>query len=295
MGTTVAAAESTRARRRQAGLLEYPAALLPEHAQPPALRLIDEFALEREGRGVDLPHSARRLVAFLAVCGHPVTRVHVAGSLWPDVTEERAAGNLRSTLWRLRQAGADVVACSSLTVALATGVSVDLHTLLHDARACIDGGGDVGNLDVRLAGDLLPDWYDEWLVIERERLRQLRLHALEALCCQFVASGATGRAIDVGLSAVAVEPLRESAHRVLVAAHLAEGNAAEALRQYDSFADLVRSELGIGPSPAMEDLVRPLRPGTDGPRAGTAPDDDLARSRALEGGDAAVTALRTSR
>ena len=55
------------------------------------------------------------------------------------------------------------------------------------------------------------------------------------------------------------EPLRESAHRALIRVHLAEGNAGEALRQYDLYAGMLWRQLGLGPSPLIEELVRPLR------------------------------------
>ena len=223
----------------------------------PELHLMGEFALEQFGRPVSMPQSARRLLAFLAVHDHPLTRSYVSGCLWPDVTQERAAGNLRSTLWRLRQAEVDAVVSNALTVSLSPRLTVDLHDLLVSARACLSHV-DVPDLSDRLVEDLLPDWYDDWLIVMRERLRQLRLHAFESLCEQFIERGLAGRAIDAGLSAIEIEPLRESAHRVLVKAHLAEGNAHEALRQYAAFVALLDRELGIRPSPAFQALVEPL-------------------------------------
>jgi DNA-binding SARP family transcriptional activator len=56
-----------------------------------------------------------------------------------------------------------------------------------------------------------PDWYDDWLQMERERFRQLRLHALETLAERFVALGRHAQAIDAALAAVQVDPLRETA------------------------------------------------------------------------------------
>ena len=76
----------------------------------------------------------------------------------------------------------------------------------------------------QLEGDLLPDWYDDWLEIERERLRQLRVHALEHLGEHALRRGRFGAAIDRALAAIAADPLRESAHRLLIRAYIAEGN-----------------------------------------------------------------------
>lgn len=225
---------------------------------PPRLRLMDGFALEMHGREIALTQSVQRLLVYLAVHDHPLTRSYVAGGLWPEVTQERAAGNLRSTLWRLRQSGADVVTSTAWRVSFRPGISVDLHNLEGDTRRCL-AGQDVPGLETRLGGDLLPEWTDEWLIVIRERLRQLRLHALEALGEQFLRIGAPGRAIDVSLTSTEIEPLRESGHRLLIKAYLAEGNVGEAVREYDAFARMLRRELGIHPSPAFENLLQLLR------------------------------------
>ena len=91
----------------------------------------------------------------------------------------------------------------------------------------LSGGGPPLGLDLLCrAGELLPHWYDDWVVIERERFRQLRLHALDALCESLAAAGRYAAAVEAGRASVAAEPLRESAHRLLIQAHLAEGNRA---------------------------------------------------------------------
>jgi DNA-binding SARP family transcriptional activator len=109
-----------------------------------------------------------------------------------------------------------------------------------------------------LAGSLLPDWYDDWVLLERERYRQLGLHALEMLSEHLTAARRFGPALEAALAAVAGEPFRESAHRVLIKAHLAEGNASEAIRQYDFYRKLVNDHLGLDPSPAMDALLEGL-------------------------------------
>src|SRR5215207_2972089 len=113
--------------------------------------------------------------------------------------------------------------------------------------------GDVAALTV--SGDLLPDWYDEWIAVDRERLRQLRVHALEALCERWTAERRFGEALEAGLAAVQVEPLRESAHRALIGMHLAEGNVVEAVRQYETCKRLMARELGVRPSRLMVGLL----------------------------------------
>ena len=107
-----------------------------------------------------------------------------------------------------------------------------------------------------LAHDLLPACYDDWILVECERFHQLRLHALEALCERLTAAERYGEAIDAGLAAVCGEPLRESAHRALIKAHLAEGNYAEAGRQYELCRRILRDELGIVPSEGLRKLMQ---------------------------------------
>ena len=94
------------------------------------------------------------------------------------------------------------------------------------------------------AGELLPDWYDDWTVFNAS-VSAMRLHALERMCDELRRQGRLDKALEVGLAAVASEPLRESAHRAVMRVHLAEGNAAEAFRQYDLFRGLLRSRLGV--------------------------------------------------
>ena len=84
--------------------------------------------------------------------------------------------------------------------------------------------------------------------IERERIRQRILHALEALSERLAAVGRFADAIEAALLATSAEPLRESAQRALIRAHIAEGNLTEARRSYHAYHDLVYRELGAAPS-----------------------------------------------
>ena len=223
------------------------------------LGLLEGFALTCDGQRVSLPLSAQRVLAFLALHGRPLLRAFVAGSLWTDTTERRAGANLRSALWRLNLPGHRPVEATVTHVQLRADVRVDLRRTEALARGIVDQQVRCDHLDfaeVSLAGDLLPDWYDDWVLIERERFHQLRLHALEVLCHQLTSAGRYGQAIDAGLSAIAGEPLRESAHRALICAYLAEGNPSEALRQYHAYHRLLHNQLGVLPSQQMEALIR---------------------------------------
>jgi DNA-binding SARP family transcriptional activator len=228
----------------------------------PALEiaLLKGFDLRRGDERVSLPLSAQRVLAFVALHDQPLQRVFVAGSLWMDSPEERANASLRTALWRLQQPGCSVVDVTSTHVALCDEVAVDLRCSIGRARRILAGGEcDRDELiEFCAAGELLPDWYDDWVTIERERFRQLRLHALEALCRAWTSRGLYADATVAGIAAVAAEPLRESAHRVLIETFLAERNLSDAIRQYRLFRDLLAGQLGLQPSDLMEELVAGL-------------------------------------
>jgi DNA-binding SARP family transcriptional activator len=232
---------------------------------PLRLSLLHGFELRRGEQIVSLPPSAQRLLAFVALHEHPVRRIYVAGQLWTNASQEHANASLRTTLWRLRRPACTVVEGGEGEIGLGTHVEVDVHDVALRAQRVLEHRVEQGDL-LRLsrAGDLLPDWYDDWLVVERERLRQLRLQALETLCEDLMAHGHLAAAMEAGLAAVAAEPLRESAHRVVIEVHLRQGNLAEALRQYHLYRHLLHEELQLVPSSAMRSLVESiLSPGDE--------------------------------
>jgi len=222
------------------------------------LRLLDAFEVVCEGAPVRLPSIAQRLVAFVALHERPVERGYVAGMLWLDTPDRRAAGNLRTALWRVQARAPGLLDASGHRLRLEPSVRVDLRVAEQVARQEI--GGTDTECDAGLfTGDVLPDWYDDdWVILERERFRQLRLRALDALCARHLDAGRHGQALEAGLLSLAGEPLRESAHRALIRVHLAEGNAVEALRQYRLCRRLLHEQLGIEPTQELLDLVGAL-------------------------------------
>jgi DNA-binding SARP family transcriptional activator len=203
-------------------------------------------------------------LALLALTGALVRRPLVAGTLWPEKGDARATANLRSSLWRVGQVSPHLLVCYDGVLGLAPSVSVDIEEVLAQARRLLDRHGNCEESDLEagpLLHDLLPDWYEDWLVMDRERIRQVRMHALEALCERLAAQGRFSESIDAGLAAIAAEPLRESAHLALMRAYEAEGNRCEVLRAYDHLRRLLWSELAVGPSPRVEDFMHPVTVG----------------------------------
>ncbi|MEU6152940.1 bacterial transcriptional activator domain-containing protein [Actinosynnema sp. NPDC047251] len=221
------------------------------------VHLLDGFGLDCDQARVHVVPSARKLVALLALREAPVTRSVAAALLWRETTARRAAACLRSTLWRLSEPG--VVSTADDTLFLRPGVEVDFHRArrLVDAATSADRAPEPEAVAL-LRTDLLPGWDYPWLHEEQDWWREARLRALEALSARFRSSGDRLRAHQAALAAVQTDPLRESAHRTLVELHLAEGNPAQAVRQYTAYRLRLRSELGLEPSPEIHRLVRPL-------------------------------------
>jgi hypothetical protein len=136
---------------------------------------------------VGIPRASQRLLALLAFRSGVISRASIAGTLWPDATEARAYSNLRAALARLERTHRKMLQASKLELGLAEGVTVDIHHAQTLARRLLDPAATLEQTDLSpvaimaLSGDLLPGWYDDWVLIEAEDWRQLRLHALEAL------------------------------------------------------------------------------------------------------------------
>ena len=230
------------------------------------LRLSLQGAFQLEGGAVPLvlPGNSQRLLAFLALRGRAVTRAATAGTLWPEASQAHAHASLRSALARLDKSTREAIDVDVLDLRLAEGVAVDIR----DSRALAHRLLIVDTLPAEadmsaeaiaaLSSDLLPDWYDEWALVQAEDWRQLRLHALEALADSLAAAERYGDAITAALAAINAEPLRESAHATLIRVHLAEGNQSEALRAFARYRDLLKAELGLAPTPGLVALVSDL-------------------------------------
>jgi len=226
------------------------------------LRLLGRFELTRGPSPLRVSPASERLLAYLAIRSDPSSRQQAAEALWPDCTDIRAAGNLRSALWRLPGREQDrLVSARSGRIALAPQVAVDLEELSRrltgPGPGTAEETGQHGSIPV-LRQDVLPGWPEEWLVAPREWFRQIRLRALESLCDQHRVAGRLDTAARAGLAAVSCDPLRESAHRQLARVHIDEGNYADALRQYHTYRELARAELGLPPSPRFRELIAPL-------------------------------------
>jgi DNA-binding SARP family transcriptional activator len=211
-------------------------------------------------RRIEVPEGSKRLLVFVALHRRRIERRYAAGALWPQGDDIRAAGNLRSALWRLNGAGVPVLSADKHGLALRSDVLVDVHVISAWAARLIGGSASRDDLGIMPWGvdalDLLPGWYDDWALLERERMRQRLLHALEALSRTLVQMQRCAEAVEAAMIAVSADPLRESAQRALIEAHLAEGNWVEGRRSFEAYCDVLSRELGTEPGLELASMVR---------------------------------------
>jgi DNA-binding SARP family transcriptional activator len=223
----------------------------------PQLSLLGAFTLQIANMPVSLPIQACRVLAYLALdrmIEPDCERELLAERLWLDVPAARSHASLRTALWRIRKADTHLVHVARNRVRLDDLVEVDVYRSRAQAMRLLSDDPWLRPTDTQVASlvsDLLPSWDEDWLTLERERIRQMRVHALEALTHRLHKLGRYPQAIDVAFKVIADEPLRESAHAALIDVYLAEGNVAEAHTHLRKYATLLWNELRLRPSPGL--------------------------------------------
>jgi DNA-binding SARP family transcriptional activator len=243
----------------------------PLKSPDPKLKLIGGFELYLGEEAVTVSESSQRLLVYLAL-GGPRGRRVIASYLWPDKAEERAGANLRSALWRLPTQDAagrcvELVREDHCRLELADCVEVDARSIEQVGWSIIHGGEtdsrSFGNF--LIMGDLLPGWYDDWVLLERERLGQLRLHFLETMAYRFLRKGAITEALDAALRLVAFDPLREGSQRVLLTLYCSEGSLGQAQRQLDAYRALLHETFGCEPKLSIGRILHEMETGVSSP------------------------------
>lgn len=192
----------------------------------------------------------RRLLAYLALRRQPVARGMASAQLWPNVSDEAGRANLRRALWHVPQGWAATVGDE-----LVLDAECDLDAAHRiAARALADEPLALEEITL-LSNDILPGWYEEWVLAEQDAFHMLRVQALETVCRTMVRSGHYALAIQAGSAAMAAEPLRESAAEALIDAHLAQRNRYYAVQCFHLLAQRLDRELGVEPDPALAKRV----------------------------------------
>jgi DNA-binding SARP family transcriptional activator len=233
----------------------------PDECPALHIELLNHFQVTGNGLPLGLGRSGERMVAYLALEDRSLARDHIAGVLWPDTSQSRAAASLRRALSVVRHYAPGLMHGHAHRLALVSGTSVDVRAQRYLIEAITSGGRTAVTADELrlLRGDLLPDWDEPWLVASRQELRQLRMISLEAVAAAHLGASRPASALVVALCVACEEPLRESAHRLVIQAHLAQDNLAEASRHYDRYRSQLWAELQLRPGVGLETLMKPVR------------------------------------
>lgn len=219
------------------------------------LNLLECWQLRLNGQRVGVGPRQQRLIAALALMGGH-SRAVISSVLWPESSEHKAAGNLRASIFQITHELPFLLRDSADPLALDKRVVVDVSRVSRLIEAIMRtddvAATDAVDIEVLRVADLLPGWYEDWVIFEQERLRQRRLDALESIAARCLARGNTIQAIAAARTAVAMEPLRESAQLLLLRSHLASRNVALALSTFREFQGSLERELGVVPPPTPE-------------------------------------------
>ena len=239
------------------------------------LRLLGDFSLHYNDQQVTNLNTTRlrSLLTYLVLHRDvPQQRQHLAFLFWPDATEAQARNNLRQLLHQLRQAfpavehflSADAhllhwhpvtpfhldVAEFEQTLTLA-----DAATRRNDQHALQAALEQADNL---YRGELLPGCYDEWILPERDRLRQRHLQVLEQLLRLFEVQGDNVTAIRYAQRLIGLDPLSEDLYRRLMRLFALKNDRASALHVYHTCVTTLQRELGVDPDPATREAYERL-------------------------------------
>ncbi|MCW2631984.1 MAG: transcriptional regulator, family [Pseudonocardia sp.] len=218
--------------------------------------LLGRFDLIGEHGPASLRIEARRLLAYLAVHPRPHAVRAVCSRLWSDVPDALAFLTMRDAVDEIERVAGGIIVESDAEIALAAHVVVDLTEAIKSIRQLDDVHAYRHELLEPLRCDVLPEWSETWVSVERERFHHLRLNAMEELCRRLTDAGRHADAIEVGVAAVEADPRRERARRALIEAHLAAGHISEAVTVYDSFVEL-QATTGAAPTAELMGLFPP--------------------------------------
>jgi DNA-binding SARP family transcriptional activator len=245
--------------------------------------------------------TVQALLAYLVM--HPgitFRRQVLAGMLWPDHRESEALVNLRQTLRRLRtaiaddDAGSPFLATTRTTLTFApesdhwldvaafdqalSEIDKHAHTRLESCPACarrLEEAIDLYRGDFLQGFSLDSALFEEWMVVERERLHRQALEALGHLAACHEESGEYERALAYARRQVELEPWRESAHRQWMRALALSGQRGAALAQYEACRRILADELGVEPGPETAALYECIRSGGELAVGGARPPHNL--------------------
>ena len=225
---------------------------------------------------------AEALLAYLLLNPQPHPRETLADLLWDDRTQKQALGNLRVLLSNLRKLLPDLLRIERQSVQFNTNFPFVLDTnvvqaalaLLDKAPLTEETAVSLQNALENYRGPLLAVFYlrdarrfEEWLLVARERWQQMALRGLHQLALHQFSFGDLPAAARSANRLVELDPLRERSQQLLLRVLARQGHSNLALQQYQQFADLLQTELGVPPAPETERLYQRIRQARIAPAA----------------------------
>ena len=233
------------------------------------VRLLGQFDVRRDGRPVEIAsRPAQSLLAYLLLnAGAPHRREKLAGLFWPDAAEANARSNLRHALWRLRKAlgsppDPDYFQADDFTVTFDAQAGLWLDTARLDQE--LDKSRSTDDLISTVAlyrGELLPGSYDDWIVLERERLHAVFERRMQVLMDRLVEAQRWVEVLEWGERWIALGRTPEPAYRSLMVAHGALGDVSSVAAVYQRCVEALQRELGVEPSEQTRALYERLSTG----------------------------------
>ena len=245
------------------------------------IRLFGGLEIRYAGEAVSsfISSKAPALLAYLAVTGRPHQRDTLAALLWGEMGDADAKNNLRQALTSLRKVLDPFLDISRETVALRGDLPpfIDVSAFLaalrkrevlpDDERARLQHAVDLYRGDF-LEGFLIRDApdFDDWVMAQRTRYRELALNAMHDLVDLQMAEGDFVAAIDSATRLLALDPWREEAHRQLMLALARTGRRSAALAAYEQCRRVMREVFDASPSDETVELAAQIRTALHGPR-----------------------------
>ena len=225
------------------------------------LSLFERWQLRHGETEVHLAGRQQRLVSALAIYGARHRR-YLSGLLWPDSREACAMESLRVTVHLISRQAPGLLAVEGSVLSLVDGVRVDFQDLLARIKDC-ERSDSNSTHDACLAhiqpAHLLPGWYEDWVILEQHKLRDVYLRTLIVHARRWLDVGEAEKAMEAAKTALELEPLHEICAGLLMRAELNTGNRAEALRVFANFRTRLLDELGLSPSEHLVKLALAIR------------------------------------
>lgn len=231
------------------------------------IRLLGQFAVYLDGAPIQInSRPAQSLLAYLLInAGKAFRREKLAGLFWPEASEENARNNLRQALWRVRKSleiGQPLLLVDDITVAFNNSAEYNLD--VRHLEEPVTGETPLSRLIEIISlyeGELLTGFYDDWIVLERERLNSVFEARMGVLINRLVDGQNWSETIEWSERWIALGGVPEPAYRGLMTAHAARGDLSSMAAAYRRCEGAMRNELGLAPSESTQSLFERLKAG----------------------------------